>query len=282
MTIPENLADRLIVVSREDYVYVKDENPELLKDDRVTIVPVPLLGRWIEFPELRNTGLSVGEALVRDPDDPGRYVLAQDALRKVSRVQCRLFINVCRHLGAKSLRIMQSDSRSDEKTLKDTFHAGATATVTRFNSKDTDKIDHERGFSATLAGDVRRQLRAELEANGRWHGSDPDITAARNAISGHEKTIDSEIFTLIEQREPSRNPIKSYKLDVDFFSELHRHFSLLAELASRFEATIGGESLSAGATMSNAFEWRNVISQQGKLAIEVWFVDPPTQPNHKQ
>lgn len=279
MTIPKRLTDRLMVVSRDDYVYVRDENPELLKDDRVTIVPVPLLGRWIEFPELRNADLSAGEVLVRDPDDAGRYLPAQEALSKVSRARCRLFLNVCQHLGAKLLKVRQFDSRSDENIVNNRFHAGATAAITSSDGKNTDKIDHERGFSAALAGEVRRQLRAEIETNGRWRGGDPDIMAARNVIADHEKTVDSEISTLIEQRESPHNPISSYSVNIDFFGELHRHFSLLAELARRFEATIGNESLSVGAKMSNAFEWNNVVTQQGKLAIEVWFVDPPTQPD---
>ncbi len=282
MTVPKRLADRLMIVSRDDYVYVKDENPELLKDDRVTIVPVPLLGRWTEFPELKNADLSEGEALVRDPDDTGRYLPAQEALRQVSRARCRLFLSVCHHLGAKSLRVSQFDSQSDENTLKNTFHSGTTAAITSSDGKDTDKIEHGRGFSANLAGEVRRQLRVDIETNGQWQGSDPDIAAARNVIAGHEKTVGSEISTLIELRASPHNPIDSYSVTTDFFGELHRHFSLLADLASRFAATIGRESLSVGMKMNNAFEWNKVVTQQGKLAIEVWFVDPPTQPDRER
>ena len=277
MTVPQRLADRLLVVSRDDYVYVVDENPELLKDHRVTIVPVPLVGRWMEFPELRDADLSVGAALVRDPDDPGRYVPAEDALLTVAKAKRQLINTVCHHLGATSLKDRQLDSRSGENTLKNTFHAGATAGISSSHRKGTDKIDHERSFSADLASKIRSALHIELETKGYWQGGEPNIEAARNVISGHEKTVGNEIIELIDMRASPHNKMTYHSVTIDSFGELHRHFSLLAEIAIQFKSSLGRESASTSTRMSNTFEWNEVVTQQGKLMIEVWFVDPPTQ-----
>lgn len=272
--MPKRLADRLLVVSRGDYVYVMDEKPELLADERVTIVPVPLVGRWIEFDDLRDVDLSVGEALVRDPRGASGFVPIQDALDVVSREKSRIFLSVCQYLGAKVLRVKESDSRSDNRTLSNVLKVGGRAAITGPGGKP-DSVEQDRSLSATLASDVRRQLRMDIETNGRWEGGEPDIEAARTVVKGHERVLESEVSTLIDQRAVASNQINYYSVTIDFFSELHRHFSLIAEVAGNLKSTVAGHTLSLSAKLENTFEWNRQVTQSGTLAIEVWFADPP-------
>jgi hypothetical protein len=275
--IPAQLADRLMVVSREDYVLMLDENPDLLKDERVTVVPVPLLGRWIEFPELRDADLIPGDGLIRDVDT-NRYNSADTALRSTARTKARLLLQVCQHLGAKSVRINEQAATSDEAATANTLKAGMSGTLTEQVGKNTDRVNQERELTATLAMNVRRQLRLEIESHGQWPGGEPDIAAARKVIEGQDHTIDTELHTLIQMRATAHNRVDNYGVTIDFYSELHRHFSLLADLAGRFDATIAKRSLGIQARLSNTFERNKIASQYGKLAFDVWFVDSPHGP----
>lgn len=265
MHVPQRLSDRLIVVARDDYVQVADDKPELIQDDRVTLVPVPLLGLWTQFHELTGLELSVGDAFVRDPDEPGHYVPVSEAPNKMAQRRLRLLRTICQHLGAKSLVVRQFDTRSTQTKWRNDLTADARGTLTH----GKDKLSESRGLSADLAWQSDDQLHLEIEAIGRWRGGPVDIDAARKAVAAHGSTVDPDILTLIDQRAIPGNPLTTHQITIDFHHEVTKHFSLIAG----FEATIGKQTLSAGGKLRNVFDWNQQTTRQDRFTLEVSF-DP--------
>ena len=271
MTKPIVLADRLVIISQNTYVLIADDYPEMLKDNRVTVVPIPLLGSWIELAQLRKLELAVGDVCVRDPDDPTGYVSPQEASIHSSRAQGRLLLRICQHLGATSLTVRQSSSRSDESRLHNVFRAGTKASATRPTTPDSADQQANRGLAAELSREIRTYIDNAVEIASNWQGSPPDIDAAERELREFPGHVDSEIRSLIELRRSTSNWIDSFQLHLDFFSELRRHFALLAEIAEKLEVGIGKQSMSASASVSNILEWNRLLAEHAQLAIDVSF-----------
>ncbi|WP_326943676.1 hypothetical protein OG439_27355 [Amycolatopsis sp. NBC_01307] len=267
MYVPQRLSDRLVIVARDDYVQVADDKPGLIQDDRVTLVPVPLLGLWTQFQELNGLDLSVGDAFVRDPDDPGRYVPVSEAPNRTAQRRLRLLRTVCQHLGATSLAIRQFDARSAQTKWGNDLTADVRDTL----AHGKDKLSESRGLSTNLAWQSEDQLRLEIEAVGRWQGGPADIDAARKAVAAHGLAVDPDILTLIDQRSVQGNQLTTHQVTIDFRHEVTKHFSLIAELTAGFEATIGKQTLSAAGKLRNVFDWNQQIARHGHFTLEVSF-----------
>ena len=279
MMVPPRLADRLLVVARRDFVQVMDNQPELLKDERVTVVPIPLLGRWMDFAELRAVDLAAGEVLIRDSHTSG-FVSAQHALESAGREKSRLLLAVCRLLGATALRSRESESTENSSELGNQLTVAATSRYTGRERTD-EAAEQGRDLSLKMAANVRRKLRTEIETQGRWTGSDPDIAAAEAAVEGMRESLVAEIRTMIDQRVHADNATRYLGVTVDFFSELHRDFSLVAEVASGLKAAFGEHKLELSTRLDNTLEWTQLITKSGTFAMEVWFADPPEAPDHR-
>jgi hypothetical protein len=267
MYVPKRLSDRLIIVSRDDYVQVADDRPELVQDDRVTLVPVPLLGLWTQFRELSGLDLGAGDAFVRDPEHPDQYVAASEAPNRMAQSRLRLLRTVCQHLGAKSLVVRQFDAQSVKTAWSNDLNSDARLSLT----DREDSMSEKRGVSANLAWQSEDQLRLDIEAIGQWQGGAADIEGARKAVAAHGSTVDQDILSLINERAIPGNPVTSHQVTIDFRQEVSRHFSLIAELTAGIEATIGKQSLSAGGKLRNVLDWNRQTTRQGRFTLEVSF-----------
>ncbi len=267
MYVPQRLSDRLIVVARDDYVQVTDDKPDLIQDDRVTLVPIPLLGRWTQFHELTGLDLSAGDVFVRDPDEPGRYVPVSEAPGKLAQRRLRLLRTVCQHLGATSLVIRQFDTQTAQTKASNDL----TADVRGTHARGKDKLSARRGLAVNLAWQSEEQLRLEIEAAGRWQGGPVDIDAARKAVAAHGSAADPDILTLIDQRAVRGNQLTTHQVTIDFRHEVTKHISLIAELTAGLEAIIGKKTLGTAGKLTNVVDWSQQTTRLGRFTLEVSF-----------
>ncbi|GII76675.1 hypothetical protein Sru01_16570 [Sphaerisporangium rufum] len=274
MRVPRRLADRLIVVSREDYVRAMDDRGSSLDDEHVTIVPVPLLGRWHEFAGLRGARLGAGGAYLRDPADPGRFLTLAEAFQQEARANGDLFLRVCGLLGAVKVTSLESGSHLGKDSTKNTFHAGTGQDAAAGPDAGRVRAGLTRDVSATFTRDVRQELVYLLETAGEWPGGEPDIAEARAAVEGRSGAVAGDLRELIDLRAAPGNRIDRWSRRVDFLSELDRDLTFLLDAAARLELAAGPESASAGVKLSNAFERTRSERRQAKVSVEVWFTRP--------
>ncbi|MFD5828584.1 hypothetical protein [Lentzea sp. NPDC060358] len=267
MYVPERLADRVVVVARDDYVQVADDEPELVANSQVTLVPVPLLGGWTRFAELHGLELSVGDAFVRDPDDARRYVPVAEAPHRVAQRRVRLLRAVCQHLGATSLRLEQAEARS----AKTSWRNDLAARIGLPGSED-------QRVSADAAQETGDRSSLKIEASGSWRGGPADVESARKAVAAHGGAVDLDVLSLIDQRANSGNQLTSHHVTIDFRQEMTKHFSLIADLVVAFDAKIGRTALTPSLTLRNVFDWDRHSAQQGRFTLEVSF-DPEPGPS---
>ncbi|USX52730.1 hypothetical protein [Lentzea sp. HUAS12] len=266
MYVPEQLADRVVVVARDDYVQVADDNPGLIENSQVTLVPVPLLGEWTRFRELAGLDLSIGDAFVRDHGDARRYVPVAEAPHRAAQRRLRLLRTVCQHLGATSLVLQETETRA----AKTSWHNDFVARIGLGGGEDAQKGG---GLSADLSGETDDRLSLTVEASGRWRGGPADVEAARKAAAAHGDAVDLDVLSLIEQRAISGNQLTSHHVTIDFQQEMTKHFSLISELVVSFEATIGLRALSPCAALRTVFDWERHSARQARFTLEVSF-DP--------
>jgi hypothetical protein len=271
VSIPEKLESRLMVVSREDYIRVRDDHPARVQGSHVTIVPIPLLGKWLEFSELRNSELLSGQAYIVDQGNPSRYVPAQKAVRQAALTKSDLLLKVCQALGATSLEATESSTESRTDTVKNRFTADADQSAGHAGGKDPATIASGQQISVDLVGELKKQLIVQIQTRGRWEGAPASIEDARKAIEGYSDDTVNDLRMLIDQRESLTNPVHELNREVEFLSELYRDFELLVQAATHFEAGLGPISLNEGLKISNAFELHNSQIRQMRLKICVRF-----------
>ncbi|MFF7870434.1 hypothetical protein ACFZCT_28740 [Streptomyces qaidamensis] len=273
MQIPDELADRLLTVSLEDFVRISDDDPERLRDHRITIVPVPLFGRWRRFPELRETVLHPDLAYVRDRDSAHRYVAADNAIQGTALRKCRLALKVCKELGAKSLHVMESRADSGKFSVDNEYTAQARAGRDGEARKNPPGagLSVEEESSVNLAAHLRHDLKLTIEAEGNWPGHAPAIAGALEVLDGYDPSDVEDLRIFIEQRDGAHNVSTSLSLVVNLLSELNRDFDLFCKTAAGLEATLGRRHAKAEASMSNTFKIQFERTRMVSLALKVEF-----------
>ncbi|WP_344903651.1 hypothetical protein [Actinomadura meridiana] len=262
-----------MTVSREDFVRISDDAPESVRDHRITIVPVPLFGRWKQFPELKNSALTHDRAYVRDPVVPERYIDAVDAIQGTALRKCRLALKVCRELGATSLQVMES--RTDSKNFNATneyssqIQTGTAEPARKKMPKANLALNEET--SLNLAARLRNDLKMTVEAEGRWPGHAPSIEGALSALEGYDPSDVEDLRIFIEQREGSHNVSTSLSLVVNLLSELNRDFDLFLKASGGLEATLGRRQAKAGTSMSNDFRTHFERTKTVSFSFKVTF-----------
>lgn len=273
MQIPDELADRLLTVSLEDFVRISDDDPERLRDHRITIVPVPLFGRWKRFPELRETVLHPDLAYVRDRDTAYRYVAAENAIQGTALRKCRLALKVCKELGARSLHVMESRAESGGYSVDNEYtaqtRAGRNGEARKKPSNAS--LSVEEKSSLRLAAHLRRDLKLTIEAEGNWPGHAPSIAGALGVLDGYDPSDVEDLRIFIEQRDGTHNVTTSLSLVVNLLSELNRDFDLFCKTAAGLEATLGRRQVKAEASMSNTFKIQFERTRMVSLALKVEF-----------
>ncbi|MGW1542661.1 hypothetical protein ACWCPM_20905 [Streptomyces sp. NPDC002309] len=273
MHIPEKLADRLMTVSREDFVRISDDDPERLRDHRITIVPVPLFGRWKQFPELHETVLYSDQAYVRDRDSVHRYVAADTAIQGTALRKCRLALKVCKELGAKSLHVMESRADSGSFSVSNEYTAQARAGRAAEAHKKLPKagLSVEEQSSLNLAAQLRHDLKLTIEAEGNWPGHTPSIAGALGVLEDYDPSDVEDLRIFIEQRDGAHNVSTSLSLVVNLLSELNRDFDLFCKTAAGLEASLGRQQAKAETSMSNTFKVQFERTRMVSLSLKVEF-----------
>jgi hypothetical protein len=273
MYVPEKLADRLLTVSREDYVRISDDAPEKLRDHRITIVPVPLFGRWKQFPELQNSALTHDRAYVRDPAVAERYIDAVDAIQGTALRKCRLALKVCRELGARSLHVIEShtDSKNFDATnaYSSQIQTGTEEPARKKLPKASLSLSEES--SLNLAARLRNDLKMTVEAEGNWPGHAPSIEGAMSALEGYDPGDVEDLRIFIEQREGTHNVSTSLSLVVNLLSELNRDFDLFFKASGGLEAALGRRRAKAGTSLSNDFKMHYERTRTVSFSFKVTF-----------
>ncbi|MGW6642637.1 hypothetical protein [Streptomyces iakyrus] len=273
MQIPDELADRLLSVSLEDFVRISDDAPERLRDHRITIVPVPLFGRWKRFPELQETVLHPNLAYVRDRESGHRYVAADNAIQGTALRKCRLALKVCKELGAKSLHVVESRADSGKFGIENEY----TAQTQVGRGGEARKKPPNAGMSVkeqsalNLAAHLRHELKLTIEAEGNWPGHAPSIARARGVLDGYDPSDVEDLRIFIEQRDGAHNVTTRLSLVVNLLSELNRDFDLFCRTAGSLEATLGRRHVTAEASMSNTFKIQFERTRMVSLALKVEF-----------
>ncbi|MCX4979481.1 hypothetical protein [Streptomyces sp. NBC_00620] len=273
MYIPEELADRLMTVSREDLVRISDDDPERLRDHRITIVPVPLFGRWKHFPELRETVLYPDQAYVRDRDSGYRYAAVDNAIQGTALRKCRLALKVCKELGAKSLYVIESRADSGSFSVGNEYTAQARAERAGEAHKKLPKasLSIEEQSLLHLAAQLRHDLKVTIEAEGNWPGHAPSIAGALSVLEGYDPSDVEDLRIFIEQRDGAHNVSTSLSLVVNLLSELNRDFDLFCKTAAGLEATLGRQQAKAEMSMSNTFKVQFERTRMVSLSLKVEF-----------
>ncbi|MFC6092477.1 hypothetical protein [Saccharothrix lopnurensis] len=256
-------ADRVLFLSHADYVELKDRHPRLIKDDQVTVVPYPLLGKWVADERIRDVRASPNTVLMRDVRSGG-YVPVESALTTLALAQAHVFTEVCQLLGATSLRTVESDREVGETAVTDRSTRDVSASL-------TPGVSAGWGSDTDFALGLRKEVRRDIEAGSTFAGGAPDIEGARAA---EFDDVTRALGHLITLREFRTNPIRHYRAQVDFLSVAHKQVDLLLEFARGLSAVLPkrGE-LSLDVTLTNRFRWSTDTNRQQRFSIEVSFPD---------
>jgi hypothetical protein len=265
-TGPAERPDRVVIISHADYVRIKDDHPELLHDDRATLVPYPLIGEWVEDRELVVAGPRPDTVLVRDPVGGRGYLVAEQAEHVLALAQAHAFNRVCQLLGATSVRIVEYDSRDERTAMSNRLSAGVTAMKRTASAA-------KRGLSSDIAYDSASELRRYVETNGRWRGGEADIAAAREALSGFDDTSGA-LANLVDMR-AATNQLHDYRVHVDFFHDVRRQLDLVVELVASLRLALGRKRPGVlEAKLHNRFRLTRERARHESFLVEVRFDDP--------
>ncbi len=258
--------DRVVIISHADYVRIKDDHPELLHDDRATVVPYPLVGAWVADRELIAAAPRPDTVLVRDPLGAHGYLAAERAAHVLALAQAHAFNRVCQLLGATSVRIVEYDSRDARTSVTNRLSAGVARSGTGSATR--------RALSADVEYDSATELRRYVETTGRWRGGEPDVAAAREALAGFHDTSGA-LANLVEMRAAS-NRLHDYRVHVDFFDDVRRQLDLVVELAASLRLALGRSRPGAiEAKLHDRFQLTRARTRRESFLVEVRFDDPP-------
>ncbi|MFJ4793629.1 hypothetical protein [Kitasatospora purpeofusca] len=275
--VPEKLAERLLTVTLDDYVMVSDRNPERLRDPRITIVPVPLFGRWKAFPELRESVLYPDHAYVRDRDSGQRYVAVDSAVQATALRKCRLAMKVSKELGAKSLRVTDFRTDSGNFGIDNEFTANAQAGQVKEprsgagGEASNAALSAEERSSLHLTAHLLHDLKVIVEAEGNWPGHAPSISAALGVLEGYDPSDVEDLRIFIEQRDGEYNVSTSISLRINLLSELNRTFDLFYQTAAGLEAALGRKRVKAETSLANTFKIQYQRIRMVSLSLRIEF-----------
>jgi hypothetical protein len=268
MTTPRRDPDRIVFLAHQDYVRIKDTHPGLLSDDRVTVVPFPLLGDWVADDRLRGAPAAPDAVLLRDPRT-GRYALAEAALFTLALTQAHAFSEVCQLLGATHLRTVEYDLDVRGTKVGNTLKAGLTVSAGAGGIPG----DRDKSLTADFAADLRSEVLRSITASSSFSGGAPDIDGARAKAAEHPDVANA-LDGLIAMRASRTNHLRHHEVQVDFLGETHRQIDLLIAYAKRLALALP-KGMTAGleAKLSNQFTWSTESNRRQKLSIEVTFPD---------
>ena len=255
--------ERILFLSHADFVELKDRNPRLVSDDRVTVIPYPLVGRWVADEEIKALQAGPNTVLLRDSKS-SRYVLAESALLTLALTQAHIFSEVCQLLGATSLKTVEYDTTASSSQVTNKLTANTEASV----SPD---LSGKKRFSADFAADLQQEVRRHIEASSTFDGGAPDIAAAR-ARAAEFDDVTHALDHLIKLRESELNRIRHHQVQVDFLSTAHKQVDLLLEFVRGLRLALPKEThVNLEAKLTNQFQWSNDTNRKQRFSIEVHF-----------
>ncbi|MFC4857255.1 hypothetical protein [Actinophytocola glycyrrhizae] len=255
--------DRVVFLSHADYVDVLDHHPQILKDDRIVVVPSPLIGSWVADQEIAAVESAPNTVLLRDAGSD-KLVPAESALRTLALSRVYAFIEVCQLLGATSLRTTELDESTMNAHTTNQFGAGSTDPVT---SKGSTIL----GVTADFAAGLRREVRSRIEAVGTFAGSAPDVPAAEAVVARYED-LSQALGSLIKLRSARANTMRRLEVRVDFLSATHSEMDLLLGFDQGLGTALGRNSqLGLVARLRNQFHRDSDATRHQTMSIEVVF-----------
>jgi hypothetical protein len=258
--------DRIVFLSHQDYVRLKDHHPQLLSDDRVAAVPFPLIGGWVADERLSDVPAAADTVLLRDPRT-GRFAPAEAALFSLALSQAHAFSEVCQLLGATHLRTVEYDVDVHHTKVDNKLTTGLAASV---SAKETTS-ERGTGFTADFGADLRRAVLRSVEASSSFAGGMPDIDGARAKAAEHPDVANA-LSGLISMRASTTNRLRHHQVQVDFLGETHRQVDLLLDYAKRVSLALPkGTTANLEGKLNNRFTWSTEANRQQKLSIEVTF-----------
>lgn len=269
MTTPRRDPERIVFLSHQDYVQIKDAHPELLSDDRVTVVPFPLLGDWVADDRLREVPAAPDTVFLRDPRT-GRFAPAEAALFTLALTQAHAFSEICQLLGATHLRTVEYDVDLRETRIVNKLKAGLTFSA----GANGATRDRDTGLTTDFTADLRRAVLRSITASSSFAGGAPDIDGARARAAEHPDVANA-LNGLITMRASTTNQLRHHEVEVDFLGETHRQIDLLIDYAQRLSVALPkGVKASLEGKLSNRFSSSTDAKRRQKLSIEVTFPDP--------
>ncbi len=212
---------RVILVLREHDIERCGYEPEAaqaLLDDEIFVLKAPLEAARGAAPALKNieaAGLArPGSILVQSPYDSNIYEDVESAPQRFALAKHMHFSNLCRHLGAKEVRVEQIDVKSSDR--KSWINVKAKT----------------RGSTAqgSIEAEELEEFRSQMSLVDRFEGAGTDIESAEKLLQRTGLLSDQYMRDLLEMRRDGSNHLLSRTLKLNLSSESSRNLSAVGRL----------------------------------------------------
>lgn len=181
----------IVVVPEHEYddLRITTAGERLLRDDSVAILTWPLDSRQLSnspvLTRLDSDGLlEPGAVLLQSPYDPNRYLAPAEATPSIALAKLLSTVELCRRLGASSVRIEEITVTSNGESAKWTAEGSGQ-------------------LLGAQTGSVRSELGTFVQVTqlqDSFPGGPPDITAAAELLTGARLTSDDNLTALVTAR----------------------------------------------------------------------------------
>ena len=210
---------------------------------------------------------------MRRSESDNRYMIVLDAIPGTAMRKCRLTLNLCKALGAKSVHILNAQADSSNVDVGNEYTAGTRAEHgrTKPGKPPNPNLAADEETTVKVAAQLRHQLRTTIEAAGIWPGNEPSIEDAQNLLDGSATEDVEDLHFLIEQRSGSHNLANGISITVNFLSELSHDFTLFFTAAAGVEAALGKQHAKTRSSMSNTFTAQFEKTRTISMSLKVEF-----------
>jgi hypothetical protein len=155
-----------------------------------------------------------GTILIQNPYDDDNYVEASSAVKKFALEKYFHFCNLCRHLGARQVDILEADN------------------TVRYNETEIGLKIKSNGGSGGLSSESEslESLKAEMELRCTFDGGEPDLDAAQKLLRKKGLLADTGMQSLIDMRTGGSNQLKTRRLILNLANESKSSLKILGHM----------------------------------------------------
>lgn len=211
-------ARKVVFVLREEDVdrcSYEEEAGNIFSDGQVSVLPYPWESENANSTASQNIiqiDPHPGAILIRNPYNFDLYTYADTARDDFAKEKYNIFIELCRRLGASSLKIEETKIISEDKSQQASIKGNSVA----------------RGAQAEIETNTLNRFREFFSKEIKFSGGEADIDGALKHIRKNNLSNDSDFVSLINLRDGGNNKIKSYASTISLLKETNGSLKVAA------------------------------------------------------